>query len=324
MESAQDKYAMCYSAQIRTSYKRYVREWGADISIKQFVRLYWLRSQGAKIKIPKAMDAAFSEPETDDERQIKEMIDAYDKEQASKIEQELFKQRKRLADAERTLQTKMTKAAAESKRISTDKVELCLGKLADLRRTELNDEDHRIFPGHLRIAEDARPVGEAEVGGDDQAGVLVELANEMEQQRAAGLAEGQIPEFIKDDEIGGDEAGRELSLLAGELLQLKRVDQLDGREEAHAAMQMFDRMHAERGGEVRLAGAWAADEHDVLGLAHEVAAVQLSRTLRFAHSRARSNFHTGFSYRTEPVNLSSLDPAARSGRCSKGRKLPVA
>ena len=38
----------------------------------------------------------------------------------SKLEQELFKQRKRLADAERTLQTKTTKAATESKRIATD------------------------------------------------------------------------------------------------------------------------------------------------------------------------------------------------------------
>jgi putative SOS response-associated peptidase YedK len=138
---------MCYSAQIRASYKRYVREFGADVSIKQFFRLYWLRSQGARIKIPKAMDAAFSEPETDEERQIAEMISAYNAEQATKLEQELFKQRKRLADAERTLQTKTTKAAQESKRIATDKVEWCLGKLNDLRRDELNDEDHRIFPG---------------------------------------------------------------------------------------------------------------------------------------------------------------------------------
>jgi putative SOS response-associated peptidase YedK len=138
---------MCYSAQIRASYKRYVREFGADVSIKQFFRLYWLRSQGARIKIPKAMDAAFSEPETDEERQIAEMISAYNTEQATKLEQELFNQRKRLADAERTLQTKTTKAAQESKRIATGKVEWCLGKLNDLRRDELNDEDHRIFPG---------------------------------------------------------------------------------------------------------------------------------------------------------------------------------
>ncbi len=93
------------------------------------------------------MDAAFSEPETDEEREIKALIDAFDAEQATKLEQELFKQRKRLADAERTLHTKTTKAALESKRIAGEKVEWCLGKLNDLRRTDLNDEDHRIFPG---------------------------------------------------------------------------------------------------------------------------------------------------------------------------------
>jgi hypothetical protein len=138
---------MCYSAQVRAGYKRYVREYGADVSLKQFFRTYWLRSQGAKIRIPKAMDAAFAEPENDEEREIKALIDAHDAEQATKLEQELFKQRKRLADAERTLQTKTTKAALESKRIATDKVVWCLGKLSDLRRTELNDNDHRIFPG---------------------------------------------------------------------------------------------------------------------------------------------------------------------------------
>jgi putative SOS response-associated peptidase YedK len=138
---------VCYSAQIRASYKHYVRQWGADVSIKEFVRLYWLRSQGAKIKIPKAMDAAFADPQRDEERQIKAMIDAFDAQQATSLEQELFKQRKRLADAERTLQTKTAKAATESKRIATDKIKWCLGKLADLRRTELVDEDSRIFPG---------------------------------------------------------------------------------------------------------------------------------------------------------------------------------
>src|SRR6478736_2082221 len=99
---------MCYSAQVRASYRKYVREFGADVSLKQFFRTYWLRSQGAQIRIPKAMDAAFADPENDEERQIKSLIDAYDGEQRTKLEQELFKQRKRLADAERALQTKTT------------------------------------------------------------------------------------------------------------------------------------------------------------------------------------------------------------------------
>jgi len=145
--NASRKSLVCYSAQIWADYRKYVRVWGADIGIQAFVRLYWNRSQGAKIKIPKAMDAAFAEPANDDERRIKDMIDAFDRQQAANFEQELFKQRKRLADAERSLRTKTTKAATESARIATDKIEWCLGKLADLRRTELIDEDSRIFPG---------------------------------------------------------------------------------------------------------------------------------------------------------------------------------
>ena len=138
---------MCYSAQIRKDFARFTREFGAVIDITEFVRLYWERSEGSKAKIPKALDAAFAEPATADERRIKELIDAWDKEQAGRLEQEVFKQRKRLADAQRTLQVKTTKAATESRRIATAKVEWALGKLADLRRTTLVDEDARVFPG---------------------------------------------------------------------------------------------------------------------------------------------------------------------------------
>jgi putative SOS response-associated peptidase YedK len=138
---------MCYSAQVWADYKKYVRAWGADVSIKEFYQLYWLRSQGAKVKIPKAMDAAFANPKTEYERAIKALIDAYDAQEVSRLEQEIFKQRKRLADAERVLATKTTKAATENRRIANAKVEWALGKLSDLRRTEMIDEDSRIFPG---------------------------------------------------------------------------------------------------------------------------------------------------------------------------------
>jgi putative SOS response-associated peptidase YedK len=138
---------MCYSAQIQANYKKYVRVWGTDIDIKEFVRLYWLRQEGAKLKIPKGMDASFSDPQDFDERKIKALINDFDALQVSKLQQDVFKQRKRLADAERTLQTKVTKAATESQRIASKKIEWTMGKLADLRRTELMDEDSRIFPG---------------------------------------------------------------------------------------------------------------------------------------------------------------------------------
>lgn len=139
---------MCYSAQVWAEYRNYVRVFGADISIKDFVRLFGIRGQGEKIKIPKAMEAAFYDPQTPEERQIKALIDEYTAKEITATEQELFKQKKRLADAERALASKTTKAASESKRIATDKISRSLTRLDDLRRTELKDRDSRIFPGY--------------------------------------------------------------------------------------------------------------------------------------------------------------------------------
>ena len=46
--------------------------------------------------------------------------------------------------------------------------------------------------GHLRITEHRGPFREAQIGGNDEAGPLVELADEMEQQGATGLTERQV------------------------------------------------------------------------------------------------------------------------------------
>ncbi len=138
---------MCYSAQIVAAYQDYTRFHGADIDIEEFVRLYGMRAADPRIKIPKAMDAAFAGPSSEPERQIKEMIDRFNAEQTQKLEAELFKQRKRLADAERILAKKTTKAASESKRIAAEKISWSISKLADFRRTELKNRDSRIFPG---------------------------------------------------------------------------------------------------------------------------------------------------------------------------------
>ncbi len=115
---------MCYSAQIKADYLRFAREHGAALDIKEFFDLYWQRGiqKDRKIRIPKAMDAFFAEPQSDDERRDQGPDRRVQRRAGDAIEQELFKQRKRLADAERTLQVKTTKAAAESKRIATDKV----------------------------------------------------------------------------------------------------------------------------------------------------------------------------------------------------------
>lgn len=141
---------MCYSAQIRQEYAMYVREFGAEISIAEYAQIYWERQEtNLKRKLPRAMDRAFLRDTSSDSRilDIQSMIRRYDAEQTTQLQQEVFVQRTRLADAERKLQTKITKAATDSQRIATDKIERAMSRLTDLRRDQPKDRDSRIFPG---------------------------------------------------------------------------------------------------------------------------------------------------------------------------------
>ena len=139
---------MCFSAIAVQSYKEFVRLFGATISYQEFYDLFWRRKHGSKIKVPRAMEDAFAHPENDDERAIKALIDEHRQQETQRLEAEVFEQRTRLTKAERALQTKPTKAAAESQRIATDKIERALARLNDMRRTEPrdSDSDSRIFP----------------------------------------------------------------------------------------------------------------------------------------------------------------------------------
>ncbi|XBO29130.1 SOS response-associated peptidase family protein [Paraburkholderia fungorum] len=116
------------------------------MSLREFAELYWEHG-GRELKLPLAMEEAFSKAQTDDERNIQALIAETKALRAIKLEQELFKQRTRLTDAERVLETKTTKAATESKRIATDKVDAAVRRLADLNRTTMKDSDSRIYPG---------------------------------------------------------------------------------------------------------------------------------------------------------------------------------
>ncbi len=136
---------MCYSAQIEADYLKFLRVTGAvDVSLREFFDRYWKRQRGLPLKMPKAVDYWFRGPLAHAE--IAQSIAAFDAGEIAKLEQEVFKQKKRLADAERTLQTKITKKAQEDQRIATNKIEWALGKLADIKRTDPKPRDARIFP----------------------------------------------------------------------------------------------------------------------------------------------------------------------------------
>ncbi len=90
--------------------------------------------------------------------------------------------------------------------------------------------------GHLRIAEDSRPFTEAEFCVENHAGAFVELAQEREQQCAAGGAEPQVAKLVEDDEVGVV------------FLLFQGVGEFDGREEPEALAMTFDRLDADGGG----------------------------------------------------------------------------
>jgi len=154
---------MCYSAQIQSDYRRYCRDFGAVLGIEDFVDLFWWRWSPEEIsrrrgrpRLPKMMEQAFlgealpGTPPDDLARlqQIRGWITEARERDALEWQAELFKQRKRLADAERSLQSKTTRKAQEDQRIAGDKVERLKGWLADLSRTRIETRDERIYPQH--------------------------------------------------------------------------------------------------------------------------------------------------------------------------------
>ncbi|QRF56552.1 SOS response-associated peptidase family protein [Variovorax paradoxus] len=142
---------MCFSASTRAEHSAFRRLFPKSLlSIKDFYREYISRKKKSRPfvpKFPKAMDANFSNPTTNDERAIKALIDEYDAEQAMGYERTLFEQRARLVKAERKLQEKETKTALHDQRVASEKIAAALAKLEDLKRTELKPRDGRIFPG---------------------------------------------------------------------------------------------------------------------------------------------------------------------------------
>jgi putative SOS response-associated peptidase YedK len=137
---------MCYSALVRHDLREIERRFGAEIAYEMFLELFQRRLEGDDIKVSRALEQNFANPRTDIERRIKADIDSYRASRVAEWEKNLFVQKKRLADAERSLLAKETKKAREDVRIATNKIETYLDRLADARRSEPKERDSRIFP----------------------------------------------------------------------------------------------------------------------------------------------------------------------------------
>jgi putative SOS response-associated peptidase YedK len=141
---------MCYSAQIAADYKKYTRLYGANLGIHDFFELFWLRnaSAGASVTIPKGVSAAFADAVGEPELSVKHLIDRFAAAEADRLHQEISKQAARLEEAEARLMVRETKAAVDSKRIATTKIQRGREKIDALQRTRLTPEDSRVYPGN--------------------------------------------------------------------------------------------------------------------------------------------------------------------------------
>lgn len=126
------------------------REFRAEVDWDQFETLFRERLEHDDIKVARALEANFTDREmTGDsaiERRIRSLIEAHRRKVAESLEREVFRQRKRLADARRSLELKETKRAREDERIAQSKTELLLTRLSDLKRHGPLEIDRRIFP----------------------------------------------------------------------------------------------------------------------------------------------------------------------------------
>jgi putative SOS response-associated peptidase YedK len=146
LRSAEYRYPMCYSALVEQNLKTIARKAKARVDIDSFAEAFARRAAGEDVKLAKALEANFLVPESAAEKRIAADIRAFQTTQAEKWEAELFKQKRRLSDAERLLKSRITKKAEEDRRIAGNKIDWLLKKLANLKRRESQADDGRIFP----------------------------------------------------------------------------------------------------------------------------------------------------------------------------------
>jgi putative SOS response-associated peptidase YedK len=137
---------MCFSARVKQKFDHLSRHHGAEVDWEAFEDVFKRRAESEDVKVARDLQRNYQNPETPVQKRTAAHIAQYLKAKKTEWENEVFVQRRRLATAEESLTKKETKKAREDVRIATNKSQMLLDRLADLRRTEPNNEDARIFP----------------------------------------------------------------------------------------------------------------------------------------------------------------------------------
>lgn len=139
---------MCYSAKVWQKIKEYYRRVGAQPDYSQIELAFARRLSGSAIRIPRGFEENFAQPTNAAEKRIKDLIDEFKAKERTRLEQDLFANKKRLADAERALTVIETKKALNDQRVAGNNIERITGKLDVIKGIAVDPDAERIFPLH--------------------------------------------------------------------------------------------------------------------------------------------------------------------------------
>ena len=135
---------------------------------------------------------------------------------------------------------------------------------------------------HLGVPEDRDPFAELQVGGDDNAGLFIELADEMEERCPAGFWEWNVSQLINDDAVRLGKLPDYFTSISFCLFLDQSVDEIDCILEP-CPFPLIDEGCGHSNGNMGFAGTRATDKDQIMGLLCKLAGAKLF-DLRLAHS----------------------------------------
>lgn len=139
---------MCYSAMIYAEIRKYERRLGMKVDPKWYVQTFWIDRGKHPFKRPKMPRALELDAIANGPPEVAAAVREADLAEIDRLTQEVFTQRKRVGDAERSLQAKETKKAREDVRIGMAKVEAAMRRLDELKKPASESGLGRIYPGY--------------------------------------------------------------------------------------------------------------------------------------------------------------------------------
>src|SRR3546814_5110359 len=142
-----EDWHVCYSAMVYAEISKLERKLGIKIDPDWYVEEFWTKKgkdPGKRPRMPRALELAAL---ADAPLAIAEAVREADQAEVDHLTQEVFAQRKRVADAQRALQVRDTKKARADVRRGTTKVDAAMRRLDELKKPAGDSGLGRIYPG---------------------------------------------------------------------------------------------------------------------------------------------------------------------------------